>query len=302
MSGTKRLDLPYFYGEGAEQFYFYRIPKAFFSNPLFSGLSTDAKVLYGLMLDRMQLSIRNGWVDEAGRVYIYYTVENIMQDLGCGDKKATRLLAELEKDYGLIDRKRQGLGKPNMIYVKDFTAVPSKVRFQTRQNDDSGPVKSTIQEPPKERSNNTDKNNTEFSDTESINPSENSGSRWDEMDEYTHYREYFLEQLEFDALLHDCPYDRDQLYEILDLLIETVCTKRNAIRISGDDKPKQMVKSQLMKLNGEHIKYVLSCMRENTTRIRNIKQYLLAALYNAPMTISSYYGALVNHDMYGGNG
>ncbi|MCD8150048.1 MAG: replication initiator protein A [Clostridiales bacterium] len=305
MSGAGKLpELPYFYGEGAEQFHFYRIPKVFFSDPQFSGLSTDAKVLYGLMLDRMQLSARNGWADEDGRVYIYYTVESIMKDLGCGDKKVTRLLTELERDYGLIRRKRQGLGRPTMIYVMDFTAVLSKARFQTRQNDDSGLVKSAGQDPSKERSNNTEKNKTEWSDTESIYPSGDCGMRGDEEDgeEYINYRNYFYKQLSFEALLHDYPYERERLCEILDLLVETVCSKRSIIRISGDDKPASVVKSQLMKLESEHIQYVLSCMKDTTTRIYNIKQYLLAALYNAPMTISNYYSALVNHDLHGSGG
>ena len=121
----------------------------------------------------------------------------------------------------------------------------------------------------------------------------------DGTDEYDRCRDYFYTQLEFDALLTDYPYEHEMLNEILGLLVETVCSGRKTIRICGEEKPAQVVKGQLMKLTGEHIRYVMHCMSENTTKIRNIKQYLLAALYNAPMTISSYYGALVNHDLYG---
>ena len=124
MSGPKKLpDLPYFYGANAEQFAFYRIPKVFFTEPLLCGISIEAKLLYGLMLDRLSLSTRNDWVDADGRVYIYYTVENVMEDLNCGNKKAVKLLNELDSEYGLIERKRQGLGKPTKIYVKALRTV-----------------------------------------------------------------------------------------------------------------------------------------------------------------------------------
>ena len=108
----------YFYGPQAEQFAFYRIPKALFADPAYRGISTDAKVLYGLLLDRMSLSARNDWLDEQGRVDIVFTVEEIMESLACGNKKAVGLLRELDEKAGLIERKRQGLGKPNLIYVK----------------------------------------------------------------------------------------------------------------------------------------------------------------------------------------
>lgn len=301
MSGVERLDLPYFYGDEADQYTFFRMPKALFTEQCFDDLSIAAKVLYGLMLDRMQLSVRNEWFDEEGRAFIYYTLKNIQKDLRCANQKATKLLVELETK-GLIERKNPGQGKPAMIYVKKFDAVLRKSGFQNHENHDSRVMKTMIPESRKSNTNKTEKNKTDYSDTESIYSSGDYETRMDGSDEYTYYRDYFLEQLSFDALLCDCPYDREQLYEILDLLVETICSKRPVIRIAGDEKPAQVVKSQLMKLNGEHIKYVLSCMRENTTRIRNIKQYLLAALYNAPMTISSYYTALVNHDMYGGGG
>jgi hypothetical protein len=115
----------YFYGEQAEQFIFYRIPKALFTDERFSGLSYGAKLLYGLMLDRMGLSRKNGWIDKRNRVYIYFTLEEIMEQLHCAKEKANKLVAELDsRGIGLIETKRQGLGHPNIIYVKDFTAKP----------------------------------------------------------------------------------------------------------------------------------------------------------------------------------
>lgn len=117
------MQYEYFYGAQAEQFAFYRIPKALFTEPNFRELSTDAKVLYGILLDRMSLSLKNQWLDAQNKVYIIFTVEEIMDALNCANQKATRLMVELEKQAGLIERKRQGLGRPNLIYVKNFAAT-----------------------------------------------------------------------------------------------------------------------------------------------------------------------------------
>lgn len=173
----------YFYGAEAEQFSFYRIPKVLFTEERFRSVSAEAKVLYGLLLDRMSLSCKNGWLDKEGRVYIIFTIEEVMTALGCADQKAGKLLHELESKCRLIERKRQGLGKPNLIYVKNFvekdvdnpvdntsgSTTPSpESRFQNRENHDSGAVKITDQEPLKSRSNNTENNDTDFSDTDSF--------------------------------------------------------------------------------------------------------------------------------------
>ena len=114
------------------------------------------------------------------------------------------------------------------------------------------------------------------------------------------YREIIKDNIEYDHLIQNCKIDADRLNEIVDLMLETVCTARKTIRIAGDDYPAELVKSKFLKLNSSHIEFVLDCMRENTTKVRNIKQYLKAVLFNAPSTIDSYYTALVNHDLYGG--
>lgn len=149
----------YFYGAEAEQFSFYRIPKVLFTEERFRSVSAEAKVLYGLLLDRMSLSCKNGWLDKEERVYIIFTIEEVMTALGCADQKAGKLLHELESKCRLIERKRQGLGKPNLIYVKNFvekdvdnpvdntsgsTAPSPESRFQNRENHGSGTVKITI--------------------------------------------------------------------------------------------------------------------------------------------------------------
>lgn len=286
----------YFYGQQSEQFSFYRIPKILFSQDKFWNVSTDAKLLYGILLDRMNLSARNGWLDEAGRVYIIFTIEEIKESLGCAEKKAVKLLDELEKKAELIERKRQGLGKPNLIYVKNFISESVERQFLNCQNDNSATFQNTIQDLSKAQGNNTDIKNTDLSDTNSIFPSENCGKE-NGNEEYQQYYQYFYEQLGMEYLQKDYPYDVDRLENILELVVETVCSKRQIIRIGGDDRPVEVVKSRFMKLDSEHIRYVLDCFKENTTKIRNIRQYMLASLYNAPTTIGSYFDALVRHDM-----
>ena len=123
----------YFYGQSGEMFSYFRVPKILFRDIKFKDLSTDAKTLYGILLDRMGLSVKNGWLDEQGRVYIIFPVQEVMDALGCADNKATKLFRKLEK-FGLIERKRRGLGKPNLIYVKNF-ADP---RFRNREKNGSG--------------------------------------------------------------------------------------------------------------------------------------------------------------------
>mgnify|MGYP002521547926 FL=1 len=310
----------YFYGAEAEQFSFYRIPKVLFTEERFRSVSAEAKVLYGLLLDRMSLSCKNGWLDKEGRVYIIFTIEEVMTALGCADQKAGKLLYELESKCRLIERKRQGLGKPNLIYVKNFvdkaadnsvdnpsdSALPSpESRFQNCENHDSGAVKITDQESLKSRGSYTDKNYTDFSDTDSFPFTSFRGdhgreAKGTEAALRERYRELIAENIAYDALLTDYPYEQDTLEEILELLVDVVCTTKSSVRISGDDKPAEVVKSQFLKLNSEHIRFVLEGLKENTTRIRNMRQYLLATLYNAPLTIGNYYRSKVSHDMYEG--
>jgi len=291
----------YFSIEESEQFAFYRVPKLLFTDDRFWNLSTDAKLLYGLFLDRIALSQKNGWVDEQGRVYIIYTVESIMEALGCGNKKAVGLLAELENKAKLIVRKKQGLGKPNLIYVKKFTVNPVERHFLKCQNDTSGSVEMTSLEVSKSHGNNTNKNYTEFSDTDPFLPSDFSGRDSEGTEEFTRYYQYFYDQLEMDHLKENYSYDHEILELILRLVVEVMCSKRSMLRIASDDKPIEIVRSCFMKLDCEHIKYVMDRFKENTTAIRNIKQYLLASIYNAPLTIDAHYDALVRHDMYSGN-
>ena len=153
----------YFYGAQADQFSFIRVPTVLFSDEQFKNMSAEAKVLYGILLKRMDLSAKNGWLDGQGRVYIICTLEEIMETLNCGNQKAVKLLEELESKSGLIERKRQGLGKPNLIYVKNFISVvdnpgdkPAASHFKKCENHISGDVKITLPEVRKSHGSNTD--------------------------------------------------------------------------------------------------------------------------------------------------
>ncbi len=303
------MTLNYFYGNQSDQFTFYRIPKVLFTDPGLKPISVEAKILYGLLLDRMSLSAANGWLDSKGRVYIIYTVEEMMQQLGCAEQKATRLLSELEKTVGLIERKRQGLGRPNLIYVKNFVDGSGAGQIHLRksqilncENHNSGTVKTETLDFPKSQTNYTEKSsNTDFNDTDPFSSvhgqrkPESKGS--DAMAEYELYQNLIESNLEFEDLKEAHPCDIEMLDDIVHIILDTVCSSRKLIRVAGDDKPKDIVKGIFLKLTREHIEYVLECMKANTSQIRNIRQYLLATLYNAPMTMNSYYEAQVNHDM-----
>ena len=284
------MTLDYFYGQVGELFSFYRIPKALFLESRFQNLSTDAKTLYGILLDRMSLSAKNGWLDEQGRVFIIFTIEDVKRALCCADNKATKLLRELE-EFGLIERKRRGLGRPSLVYVKNFSAESSKSIFQNRDFHDSGGFKNASQDPAKSRCNKTEENSTEKSETYPFYSEEDDG-----MSKHEQLEEYFSQSLELDILLRLCPDDEDTIYQIVDLLVDTCATNRKMLRIAGDDKPAEVVRSRFMKLNADHIQFVLKCLAENSSPIRNMKQYLLASLYNAPTTMQLVYQNRTNHD------
>ena len=314
----------YFTPGEAEQYAFYRVPKLLITGEQFRILSMEAKLLYGILLDRVSLSLRNGWVDEQNHVYIIYTIEQIMQEMNCSNKKAVTMLAELEKKVALIEKKRQGLGKPNLIYVKNFftanqpdceyeqqESIPivdnsereapemSNVHPQKCKNDTSGSVEATFAEMSEVHGIKTNINNTDFSDTNPISSYPQMGN--DAMRaSYTAYRNYFMKHLEMDALLNDRQSDKEMADGIIDILVETCCSTRPTVWVSGTEIPTEVVRGKLMKLSMEHIQYVIHCFNENTTKVRNIRQYLLAALYNAPTTISPFYRAWVNHDMANG--
>ena len=284
------MTLDYFYGQSGELFSYFRIPKALFQDRRFRQLSTDARTLYGILLDRMSLSAKNGWLDEQGRVYIIYTVREVQESLCCAEHKAVKLFRELEQ-LDLIERKRRGLGRPSLIFVKNFSTEVSKMHPLNCANSNSGAVQNAVQEQPKPQCNKTDKNKTERNKPDPIH----SGNIREQLEDY------FYQALEVELLFRLHPDDEDTIYQIVDLLVDTCSTKRKMLRIAGDDKPAEVVRSRLKKLNADHIRFVLGCLSETTVPVRNMKQYLLASLYNAPTTMSLYYQNKTNHDFARGS-
>ncbi len=299
----------YYYGDEADQYTFYRLPKILFTDSRYKGLSDSAKILYGLMLDRMGLSIKNGWLDERGRVYIFFTLEDVQEHMSCKHEKAVKLLAELDmvKGIGLIERVKRGQGKPTIIYVRKFV---DKAKIQTSEKQKSRLPMLPQSRLPKIRSqdfresecNKTDGNYTDLNETEyqSIHQEPEQDRPIDRIDTIEAYREIIYENISYDILCERHGIER--VDEAVELILETLTAQRQNIRIAGDEFPAAVVKSRLLKLDASHVEYVFGCLDENTTKIRNIKSYLLTALYNAPATMDSYYRAEVNHDIYGGDG
>ncbi len=327
----------YFYGAQADQFSFIRIPTVLFSQEQFRNISPEAKVLYGILLKRMDLSAKNGWFDDQGRVYIICTLEEIMETLNCGNQKAVKLMDELEGKIGLIERKRQGLGKPNLIYVKNFICPVDKVdnstpsHFLKCENHTSGDVKITLQEVRKSHGSNTDNNDTENSYTDNLNnratnqkthlmdldsvhlehirnhqPNNNveeiekilddlgihrgrdaqirpadSEIDKDEIPEWQRYECYFKKVLDYESLCRYYPNHQKLLFDILNVLVETCCSKQEYIRVGGYEKPANVVKGQLMKLKSDHIRYTVGALMKNSAKVHNLKSYLLTILYKS---------------------
>ncbi len=281
------MSYDYFYGQSGELFSYFRIPKALFQDSRFRQLSTDARTLYGILLDRMSLSAKYGWLDEQGRVYIIYAIREVRESLCCAEHKAVKLFRELEQ-ADLIERKRRGLGKTSLIYVKNFSSGLPKTKVQNCANSNSCAAENTVQVQPKSQSNKTDKNrNYPFLPDET-----------DRLTQREQLEDYFYQALEVE-LLRFCPDDEDTIYQIVDLLVDTCSTKRKMLRIAGDDKPAEVVRSRLKKLNADHIRFVLGCLTENTSPLRN--QYLLAALFSALTTMNLYYKNKTNHDFARGS-
>ena len=316
------MALQYFYGNQSEQFSFYRIPKVLFTDERYRRISIEAKILYSLMLDRMSLSRENNWTDDENRVYIIYSVEDIMAALGCGNKKVSLVLNELEAGCGLIERKRRGFGLTNLIYVKNFvdqdnTPEPGPKTPRTPDGDEdrrrvrpeissrvyragSKSVEMTRLECQKDtpdvskrHANDTEESDTYLSNNKNININPTALiASLPETDRDA--REVKRNEEKPSAAVVD--EETRDVQEIFELILDTVSTGRASIRVCGEVKPAETVRSRFRMLTGEHVQYVIDRLRENTTDIRNPKQYILAALYNAPLTMGNHYAAMVSRD------
>ena len=294
---------------------FFKMPMSLFTDDIFTAISNEAKLLYGLLLDRTGLSLMNDWTDENGRVYINFTNAEVCRMLKIGAAKTVKIFKELVT-VGLIERIRIGLGKPDRIFVKHIA--------QPEEQHDAAP-ESEPEFVPEEMTFDTD--NSAISDHEI---SEFSNADFPQYNNQTNrcrqiksnpsahgqrekrispelvalYREQIKANIEYDWFA-DCYADhekisgsQEELDELVELMTECACAT-NPIRIHGQEMPAEVVKSRMLKLTSEHIQYVFDCLARTTTKIGNIRAYLLTALYNAPATISHYYGSLVRHNLYG---
>ena len=295
----------YYYGNESEQFIFYRIPKVLFTDNRFKKLSTEAKVLYGLMLDRMGLSIKNQWCDDDNRVYIIYTQEESMEHLNYGNEKIIKLYKELD-EIGLIERKRQGQGRPTWIYVKNFISTNTVTKNQdigksdikTSEKQMSRSRKIGCADIGKTDTSNTDINKTDFNytDINHINQSESETQtdKVDKLDKMDTYREIVKENIEYNILIQNI--SKDQINEIVELIVETVVFPKNSYYINNTEYPAEIVKSRFLKLGAAHVEYVIDNMKKIGSEIRNIRAYLIASLFNSFTTKDNYYTADYNAD------
>lgn len=418
------MEFNYYYGTQADQFSFIKIPKVMITDPMFSKLSLPAKVLYGILLDRMSLSMKNRWFDSKNRVYIIYQIADIQEDMGISKNKAIDLLRSLE-EFGLIEKKRRGLGMPSLLYVKSFlvekdcsaldgeqstvtdngttgghnstTSGRTKkqsfsggksentrsvenqtleseiltgeievfdkeskecevfknnnkekkninnactcpknfegktlrsIKSETSRSPESETSRSsetetlrsiesqTLRSPKSETTRSTktetsrsletgvliNKTNNSNTDSSESYPIQSNHTEQDEIGcenfnkEYQHYKAVVCENIDYNTLLVNHTYDRKLIEGIVDLILEMVMCQNEKIVIASNIFPRQVVKSRFLKLDYTHIEYVLHGIHANTTKVKNIKKYLLAALFNAPSTIDGYYRAEVNHD------
>jgi hypothetical protein len=394
-------DFSYYYGSDAEQFNFFRLPKRLVRDKRFDKLTSEAKILYGVLLDRMTLSAQNGWVDDENRVYIIYTTREVMQEFNCSERKAISLMGELDtnKGIGLIEKKRQGLGRPNIIYVKNFNSVaqsdgehveeenpkfghverknePNKgsgERTRTRQSsgnrvpdgggveedDQAGtwrdfeeikerlPVATTGDEPREDLvkkeaagaegkpcgfqtctnvqvktcknvqvktcknvqvktcksvqvKNETDRNETDIKQYISIHPSNQEAVQVDGRMDRNLVMDEFKSRLEYDILVCDLPGDKCLVDNLFQVLVDAYCQESKSQGIGGGKVPTADIRQRLERLTMGHVKYVLGALKENTTKVRNVRSYVLTSLYNAPATMGLYYQNAVAHDMAAG--
>ena len=327
-----RLADGYFYGADSSQFIFYRIPKLLVLDPIFSKVSIDAKILYGLMLDRMSYSVENNWFDEEYRTYIIYTIDQIKEDMNCGPEKAVKLLAELgsQKGVGLIEKIRQGLNRPDIIYVKNFARIINnageydvefgkkalqtrintqksenrnsrsrkieipevdKSKFKKSENQSSGGREFKTQEVGDSKSIKTEVSQTDLKDTDSINQSfkneKSNGQNDGLMDRMQSIYDMFKENVDYDNLV--IMHDKREVDELIELMVEVCVSDVETIRIGKEDKPRSIVQSRFEKFDYHTMEYVLDCLANNQTNVRNIKGYLLTTLFNAPATMMNHY-------------
>lgn len=324
-----KTEFDYYYGIEAEQFTFVRVPKVLFTDKEhFGGLSNEAKLLYGLLLERMSLSRKNNWIDKLNRVYIIFPVEEIEESLDVGHEKALNLLKELDDQsgIGLVKKKRRGLGLPSILYVKNFIVkgeqntdrVPTsrstengiqevgKADFKKSENQTSANPKNRLLEVRISDSNNIDINNTDMSYTydQSIDQSRAGFQNYspgadgliDGIDRST-VEEEVKKQIDYDCLIsHPDSSVVQMAEEIKDLMVDVLCGERSVVS-EGKRVSEETAKSAYRKITYEHIQYVMKSLVSYPDKISRIDRFLTASLFNSVYTLTNSTFAGFEHDM-----
>ena len=328
-----KTEFDYYYGVEAEQFTFVRVPKVLFTDKEhFGGLSNEAKLLYGLLLERMSLSRKNNWIDKHNRVYIIFPVEEIEESLNVGHEKALNLLKELDDQsgIGLVKKKRRGLGLPSILYVKNFIVkgeksidyIPTsrstengiqevgKTDFKKSENQTSENPKNRLPEVRNSDSNNIDINNTDMSYTydQSINQSRTDFQNFspgavdndgmiDGIDRNT-VEEEVKKQIDYDCLIsHPDRTVVQMAEEIKDLMVDVLCGERSVVS-EGKRVSEETAKSAYRKITFDHVQYVMKSLVSYPDKISRIDRFLTASLFNSVYTLTNSTFAGFEHDMH----
>lgn len=307
------IKFSYYYGKEADQYSFFKIPKILYTDSIFKTLSSDAKVLYAILIDRMSLSMKNGWLDEENKVFIIFTIDEIEETMNIGRNKAVNIMKEIQ-DFGLIEKKRRGLGKPNIIYVKSFLVETmeenstvreetcedrslndtfqevSKVNLQKFEKQTSRNLKTKLQEVSKTNCNKTNINKTKKSDTDiskTTSIGKTAHKRKLKTGEGGQIERNIKQNISYlDFMDRDSP-TKEAIDFIVEIMVDVVEGKRD-LKINQNWLSYEKIRERLLEIKKEHIEYVLSVLKENTSKITHFRAYLLSILYNAPIN-SIYY-------------
>ena len=314
----EKLILPYLTATEATAFLFYQVPQALVDDEAFKGLDGWAIILYSLMLNRAGLSVKNSenFTDDNGRLYIIFTVDEVMKRCRCAKPFAVKIMRQLE-DMGLIEKKRQGLGKPSLIYVKNFAyynsndeisgilsqklskvtsesnnGLPKKSLKVTSESNSGLPLKVSNSYGSNTNHTKNHNNHNNLSKNNSINQ-----TRTDTID-INSIKSTVKDRINIENLQRRYPDKQKELQELYDIIIEVLFSKKKTFRIAKEDMPAETVKQAFAVLDESHIEYVLECLRKNTTEVKSTKAYLQTTLWNAGKTINNHYSLSAQKFLY----
>lgn len=321
------MQFDFFKGNETEQYMFYRVPQVLFTDEQFKKISCEAKLLYGFLIDRTSLSVKNNWLDKSGNVFVYFTLEEAKEKLNIGTGKSVKIFDELER-IGLIIRKKQGQGNPTKIYVMNFTKQISKtstqvakdkvqtskkrksesdVEVKTSENRKSKVSKNGSVDFQKSKPNHTNRIIlTESNQSYLSNDTQEKAKEKSENDGQTDLIEDIKEdikyQIDYDICLErrdELGINSDTLDLIVDILLEPYTCCKSEMIVNGQSLSPQIVQAQFKKISFDHIQYIFDSMKATTQnyRIKNLRGYLRTCLYNAPHTIDQFYTNEANYDL-----